>query len=36
MKQGGNVSGAITIASVFGMAKKFGWKKVLNNGGNVV
>lgn len=28
-KQGGNVAGAITIASVFGMAKKFGWKKQI-------
>jgi hypothetical protein len=26
-KQGGNVTGAITIATVFGFAKKFGWKK---------
>jgi hypothetical protein len=26
----GNVSGAVTVATVFGMAKRFGWKKSLD------
>jgi hypothetical protein len=26
-KPGGNTAGAVTIATVFGIAKKFGWRK---------
>jgi hypothetical protein len=26
-KQSGNPAGAVTIATVFGIAKRFGWKK---------
>lgn len=30
-KDNGNTSGAVTIGTVFGIAKNFGWKKVLDN-----
>lgn len=29
--RGGNTVGAVTVATVFGMAKRFGWKKALQN-----
>jgi hypothetical protein len=31
-KQDGNATGAVTIASVFGIAKRFGWKKDIGYG----
>ena len=29
-KAGGNVAGAVTVASIFGLAKRFGWSKSRN------